>query len=882
MRNCIITLIVIVATLVGCHNQSKRNDLKIYNGKVVTELGVPIPDVVVSVGETYATTDNDGNFSCFIPVHNQQYDAAFKHANFTDYFTALSNNYATIVLSEKKESDANDCVKVSIKAKSEDCSYNLKTEVIPSYLKVFNCITPGNSIINLPQGKKAMGCYPGLVKLTAERKDGHSQLKQFNAHTVELSFSIPENFKGEAPNAVHFWRFDESLHCWVMGPSATRQGDCYTAAVNETGWWCAYETPSKDSIRCIKAQLTDFYNDPIPYAELTVKDEGKDIGHLTSTKDGKVLFYFTNNTDNDPKVYCNGYHLPKPNENVYPFVAEDTLYTINKLIINDDPWHKQETYKVTINEINVTEAKKANNISIDEDIDPVKYASTYNAKQVRRNQWTTPLLLRDSNAIVAEVNNRVATITPEMLGLGLIKKHHGGEANFWDNAHAIIIRDSSSIIKSSCLKVWSNDYKEVTVTVFPNGRVPTFLSVDSTQYVDDKGNKKCRLNSFSILLPEGEDGFEFISIIYDGNRDKSYNLGKHSFGVRDTARFSIKYHSSFDYTRKVPLGSAKYKIVASKPIRLIATVNQGECQLKICKVTDAYGRNALSNARYDYIKPQALLTGKLDVEFFGRDSLYNQTVYFRKYKESDFDNNTSFIIWAIVIGGIIILLIIKTLLNNIATNKKNQNGQVSLIAHILQLNPVFSKKQIELIEKYIKDHGFSKKAIDDIKKKIDNKEKVEYEHFDHVNEMELNQRREFIHLLFKLSAEDDGIKNDEWNELYWIMGHLGMNRHNIEYMQRRYSPLRSEYDDYSKYYQSSNSQQSNSYSNTSDDYSAYASDYAELGLLPDATKEEVQQAYHKLAMELHPDLPKNAGRHDECVRRMAAINVAYRQLIKNL
>lgn len=876
--NIIIAIMVFVASLVGCNNQSHDN-LKIYKGKVVTEAGVPIPDVTVSVGETYITTDNNGCYSFHIPVHNQQYNAAFKHTKYTDHFATLSNDSAIIVLSEKRECDSSNCAKVSI-VSSAKCSYNLKSEVVSSEANLFDGISPEGSIINLPHNQLAKGFYCGFAKLTAEKKDDHSQLKHFDNHIVELSFRIPENQKDNAPYAVHFWRYDENLNSWVMGPLATKQGNYYTAIVSETGWWCAYETPSELPVRCIKAQLNDFNNDPIPYAELTITDEkGKDIGHYTSTKDGKVLFYFTNNLH--PKVFCKGYHLSKPNENEYPFVPEDTLYTINKLIIDDKLVIGQEIYKITINEVNVTEAKEDNNISTEEDIDPVKYSFTYKSKPANRYHRTTPFLLIDTSAIPVTAENRVVTITPEMLGLNLIKEYYGGKAEYSDNAHVYVYRDSS-VTGFRTLTIQSHDYEKLIVRISAEGSLPKLLAIDSTQYEDDKGNKKCRINSFSFSQPEGTDGLEFISIIYDGNRDKNYNLGKHSFGVRDTARFSIKYHSSFDYTRKVPLGSAKYKIVASKPIELIATVYNEECQLRICRVTDAYGRNALSNARYDYIKPEALLTGKLNVEFIERDSIYNRSVCFNKYTKDDFCSETDYARLITIIGGVIILLIIIVQLKDIPKKRRTKEGQYSLIAHILLLNPVFSKKQVELIEKYIKDNGLSKKAINDvIKKKVDNKEKAQYQHFTYVENLDLTKRRNLIHLLFQLSAEDDGIKNDEWDTLSYIMSRLGLNNKNIEYMQRRYSPLRSEYDDYSKYYQSTNRQQSSSYSsNASVAYSANASDYAELGLSYGATKEEVQQAYHKLALELHPDLPKNADRHDECVRRMAAINVAYKRLIR--
>ena len=53
--------------------------------------------------------------------------------------------------------------------------------------------------------------------------------------------------------------------------------------------------------------------------------------------------------------------------------------------------------------------------------------------------------------------------------------------------------------------------------------------------------------------------------------------------------------------------------------------------------------------------------------------------------------------------------------------------------------------------------------------------------------------------------------------------------------------------------------------------------YAVLGLTPDATDEEVKQAYRKLAKKYHPDA--NPG-DEAAARKMQEINAAYDQ-IKN-
>ncbi|MBR0503618.1 MAG: DnaJ domain-containing protein, partial [Paludibacteraceae bacterium] len=85
----------------------------------------------------------------------------------------------------------------------------------------------------------------------------------------------------------------------------------------------------------------------------------------------------------------------------------------------------------------------------------------------------------------------------------------------------------------------------------------------------------------------------------------------------------------------------------------------------------------------------------------------------------------------------------------------------------------------------------------------------------------------------------------------------------------RYFSLRTEFDDYK--WKDTLSQ--NDYS--VDNLKPY---YDLLGLTEDASVEEIKQAYHELALQHHPDLPKNASRIEECEELMMKINEAYERL----
>lgn len=206
----------------------------------------------------------------------------------------------------------------------------------------------------------------------------------------------------------------------------------------------------------------------------------------------------------------------------------------------------------------------------------------------------------------------------------------------------------------------------------------------------------------------------------------------------------------------------------------------------------------------------------------------------------------------------------------------NTKGIPSLIVSVLSLHPIFSERQQELVKNYFAQSSLKStgKYLQTIRNLMG--EKIDLASaFETVNrDLSFTERRVFLQLLFKLAADDDGIKNDEWQLLSQIMVGLKMNKANIDYLMRRYAPLRTEFEDFEQSSYSSNYKETSTYSYAS------SSDYELLGISVSSSHEEVQRAYHRLAKEYHPDLPKNANRHAECVRKMAEINLAYDRLMK--
>ncbi|MBR6105099.1 MAG: DnaJ domain-containing protein [Paludibacteraceae bacterium] len=214
------------------------------------------------------------------------------------------------------------------------------------------------------------------------------------------------------------------------------------------------------------------------------------------------------------------------------------------------------------------------------------------------------------------------------------------------------------------------------------------------------------------------------------------------------------------------------------------------------------------------------------------------------------------------------------------TDKKSREIAKRILAKTLRLNPELTIRKQELMKDFtigINPNDVYRLATSNLETDNITISPDEYHAFN--KKIKFKIRRDFVHLLFKLAAEDDGIKNDEWALIQSIMPKLGLNKRHCDYMTARYSSIRSEYDYHSNAHTQQAEQQHNK-SAAGSVYSRYSQYFALFGLSPEATKDEVQQAYHKLAMEYHPDLPKNADRHMECVRKMAELNVAYTQLMK--
>lgn len=242
-----------------------------------------------------------------------------------------------------------------------------------------------------------------------------------------------------------------------------------------------------------------------------------------------------------------------------------------------------------------------------------------------------------------------------------------------------------------------------------------------------------------------------------------------------------------------------------------------------------------------------------------------------------------------------------------------------LIAKVINMGPSFDLRHQELIWEFQLSFGLKENLVDWVTKNryrlCDIDQVLLY-----LTLLSKTKKVSLVKLLFKIAVTDDGIKNDEWDFLNNVMRVLEISKNHIDALHRRYDPLRSERD---SSHQSKNEESSRQYNandsgaktgnnkrdssykakdeesskqyktndsgkKTGNDkkqktsYSPNAEYFAVLGISVDSNIEEVKAAYRKLAKTWHPDFPKNANNIEECIRKMAEINIAYKEIMEDL
>ena len=190
-----------------------------------------------------------------------------------------------------------------------------------------------------------------------------------------------------------------------------------------------------------------------------------------------------------------------------------------------------------------------------------------------------------------------------------------------------------------------------------------------------------------------------------------------------------------------------------------------------------------------------------------------------------------------------------------------------LVRQVCMLNPDAKESQIQMMKGW---YGMDPSWIEYIyEEKHGDSESLRLAAYMNLWRKSMSYRKFFVEKLFKLAIVDDGIHNDEWNLLMDIMKQLKFNKIYFDFFIKRYGPLRTEFE-------GDKSGGDTSTKNIS--VSQLKAYFAILGLEEGASDVEIKKAYHSLALQHHPDLPKNADRVEECEAMMAKINEAYEKI----
>lgn len=196
-----------------------------------------------------------------------------------------------------------------------------------------------------------------------------------------------------------------------------------------------------------------------------------------------------------------------------------------------------------------------------------------------------------------------------------------------------------------------------------------------------------------------------------------------------------------------------------------------------------------------------------------------------------------------------------------------------IVQKMCRLNPDAQSSQEEQINGWFTSEGYDEHFGVMYDKKFDFNMTYRDADFDLaiqiLNKEPMSYRQFFVDKLFKLAVVDDGIHIDEWNLLMDIMKQLKFNKNYFDFFIKRYGPLRTEFDD---------DDSRNASSTREIPVSQLKAYFAILGLEEGASDVEIKRAYHNLALQHHPDLPKNANRVSECEELMARINEAYEKI----
>lgn len=216
--------------------------------------------------------------------------------------------------------------------------------------------------------------------------------------------------------------------------------------------------------------------------------------------------------------------------------------------------------------------------------------------------------------------------------------------------------------------------------------------------------------------------------------------------------------------------------------------------------------------------------------------------------------------------------------------KRRNSGIAGIVSLIMKADGITSRGEMKAAKNYLRSHynPFDYKEIREaleINMRINNPKFVKQSCIWLTANMNYSERLGFTEFLFDIARLSKGIDVGEWRLLNDIMKRICLEDEDIEYLTRKYSRNYNR-----KENKEAKDAKEESYTNelsaevlsesTRDPYLRI------LGLAGEATPDEIQSAYHKLAKKYHPDTVQDEEMKQVLTEKFKEINLAYNALSK--
>lgn len=216
--------------------------------------------------------------------------------------------------------------------------------------------------------------------------------------------------------------------------------------------------------------------------------------------------------------------------------------------------------------------------------------------------------------------------------------------------------------------------------------------------------------------------------------------------------------------------------------------------------------------------------------------------------------------------------------------KRRNSGIAGIVSLIMKADGITSRGEMKAAKNYLRSH-YSPSDYKEIREaleinmRINNPKFVKQSCIWLTANMNYSERLGFTEFLFDIARLSKGIDVGEWRLLNDIMKRICLEDEDIEYLTRKYSRNYNK-----KGNKEAKDAKEESYTNelstevlsesTRDPYLRI------LGLAGEATPDEIQSAYHKLAKKYHPDTVQDEEMKQVLTEKFKEINLAYNALSK--